>query len=112
MEDISSIGPAFMSFFLQQFIESAVDYTDIPHEEATRLAGEMLLGTGLLLTSGGFSPAALQNRVSVPGGITAKALQLLHDETQGVFLDVIKATHAKFEEDLTKVEEMMYEMKS
>lgn len=105
--DISSIGPAFMAFFVEQLVQSAVEFTGISRDEANRLAGEMLLGTGLLLTSGGFSPETLQQRVSVPGGITAKALQLLLYRTEGVFLDVIKATHAKYDEDLIKVEEMM-----
>jgi competence protein ComER len=105
--DISSIGPAFMAFFVEQLVHAAVEITNISREEANRLAGEMLLGTGLLLTAGGFTPDTLQQRVSVPGGITAKALQLLHHRTEGVFLDVIKATHAKYDEDLDKVEEMM-----
>ncbi len=105
--DISSIGPAFMAFFVEQLVQSAVEFTSISRDEANRLASEMLLGTGLLLTSGGFSPETLQQRVSVPGGITAKALQLLLHRTEGVFLDVIKATHDKYNEDLEKVEEMM-----
>jgi competence protein ComER len=105
--DISSIGPAFMAFFVEQLVYAAVEVTGISRGEANRLAGEMLLGTGLLLTSGGFSPETLQQRVSVPGGITAKALQLLQHKTEGVFFDVIKATHAKYDEDLDKVEEMM-----
>jgi len=109
--DISSIGPAFMAFFVEQLVQAAVELTGISRGEANRLAGEMLLGTGLLLTSGGYSPETLQQRVSVPGGITAKALQLLQKRTDGIFLDVIKATHAKYEEDLNKVEEMMYEVK-
>lgn len=109
--DISSIGPAFMAFFVEQLVHAAVEATGISRVEANRLAGEMLLGTGLLLTSGGFTPETLQRRVSVPGGITAKALQLLQHRTEGVFLDVIKATHAKYEEDLEKVEEMMLEVR-
>jgi competence protein ComER len=39
----------------------------------------------------------------VPGGITAKALNLLRRETDGVFNQLIKTTHAKFNEDLAKV---------
>ena len=63
----------------------------------------MLLGTGLLLTEGGLSPADIQARVAVPGGITAKALSLLQRETGGVFNQLIRTTHAKFREDLSKV---------
>ncbi|MCA0754631.1 late competence protein ComER [Paenibacillus sp. N4] len=103
VSDLSSCGPAFMSFFLEQFIEAAVAETGIGREEAQRVASAMLLGTGLLLTEGGLSPADIQARVAVPGGITAKALSLLQRETGGVFNQLIRTTHAKFREDLSKV---------
>jgi len=105
--DISSIGPAFLAFFLQQFIDAAVGKTGISREEATRLAAEMTLGTGRLLTEGGFSPESLQERVCVPGGITEKALSLLRSRVDGMFTEVIEATHRKYEEDLTKVKAML-----
>lgn len=105
--DLSSCGPAFMSFFLQQFVDAAVAETGIPRDQATQLASEMLLGTGMLLTCGGFTPESLQQRVSVPGGITAEALKMLKAETDGVFNQLIRTTHAKYDEDLEKVESMM-----
>jgi competence protein ComER len=101
--DISSCGPAFFSFILLKFIRAAVEETGIPYAEANRLACEMLLGTGKLLTSGGFTPGELQKRVSVPGGITAEGLKLLDVKLAGVFNQLIKITHAKFEEDMAKI---------
>src|SRR5690554_106740 len=62
--DISSCGPAFLCFFLEQFVEAAVQETGIPREKATQLASEMLVGTGKLLTTGGFTPQSLQQSVS------------------------------------------------
>ena len=109
MSDICSIGPAFMGFWLQQLIDAAVERTGVSHQEATRLGSDMLLGTGLLLTSGGFSPQTLQQRVSVPGGITAKALGLLNDRVHGLFNEVIEATHRKYDEDVRLVEDMLRE---
>jgi competence protein ComER len=103
VSDLSSCGPAFISFLLEQFIEAAVEETGIGREEAERVASAMLLGTGLLLTEGGLTPADVQARVAVPGGITAKALNLLRRETDGVFNQLIRTTHAKFNEDLVKV---------
>ncbi|WP_141506105.1 late competence protein ComER [Paenibacillus luteus] len=103
VSDLSSCGPAFISFLLEQFIEAAVEETGIGREEAERVASSMLLGTGLLLTEGGLTPADVQARVAVPGGITAKALNLLRRETDGVFNQLIRTTHAKFNEDLVKV---------
>ncbi|MDQ0900283.1 MULTISPECIES: late competence protein ComER [unclassified Paenibacillus] len=102
--DISSCGPAFLAKFLQSFIDAAVEATGISIEEATLLASEMTLGTGKLLTTGGFNPASLQKRVSVPGGITAEGLRILDNELAGIFSRVICATHAKYEEDIEKAE--------
>ncbi|MDT8977053.1 late competence protein ComER [Paenibacillus sp. chi10] len=106
--DISSCGPAFIAFFAQKWIEAAVEVTGIERNEAERLASEMLLGTGKLLTEGGFSLEHLRQRVAVPGGITAEALRLLDGELDGVFQQLIQVTHAKYEEDLHKVESQLF----
>lgn len=105
VSDISSCGPAFFAFLLQQFIDAAVAETGISREGAMTIAGNMLLGTGLLLTEGGMTTEDIQQRVAVPGGITAKALQLLSSETTGIFNALIRTTHAKYYEDLEKVNE-------
>ncbi|HEY0826554.1 MAG TPA: late competence protein ComER [Bacilli bacterium] len=109
--DISSCGPAFLAFFIQKFVEAAVLETGISSNEATLLASEMVLGTGKLLTTGGFTPQALQKRVSVPGGITAEALRVLEREMDDVFVQLIRTTHAKFAEDLEKVHASFYGQK-
>lgn len=103
VSDLSSCGPAFISFLLEQFVDAAVEETGIGRDEALRVASAMLLGTGLLLTEGGMTPAEVQDRVAVPGGITAKALNMLRRETDGVFNQLIRTTHDKFKEDLAKV---------
>lgn len=104
ISDLSSCGPAFVAFFIRNFIEAAVAKTGIPEAEATLLASEMVLGTGKLLTSGGFTPETLQRSVSVPGGITEAALELLDRELCGVFNQLVDTTHDKYDEDLLKVE--------
>ncbi|MFE5319980.1 late competence protein ComER [Paenibacillus sp. NPDC056579] len=101
--DLSSCGPAFIAFFLEKFVQAAVEETGIAEAEATQLACEMLLGTGKLLTTGGFSPATLQKRVSVPGGITAEGLRIMQNELHGLFNNLVRTTHSKYEEDLEKV---------
>jgi len=102
--DLSSCGPAFLAFFVEQFVQAAVAYTGLPREEATRLASEMVLGTGLLLTEGGFSPEALRERVTVPGGITAEGLRMLSLDLDGTFERLLRTTHKKYKEELDKVE--------
>ncbi|TVY09061.1 late competence protein ComER [Paenibacillus cremeus] len=106
--DLSSCGPAFLAYFVQKFVEAAVAETGISEEEATQLASEMTLGTGKLLTTGGFSPASLQKRVSVPGGITAEGLRIMEKELCGVFYDLIRTTHSKYEEEVEKVEARLF----
>lgn len=102
--DLSSCGPAFFALLLRHFIEAAVDVTNIPYEQANLLACEMLLGTGKLLTEGGMTPAMLEQRVAVPGGITEEGLQLMTKELDGMFQQLFRITHAKYEDDIIKIE--------
>ncbi|WP_148928520.1 late competence protein ComER [Paenibacillus methanolicus] len=108
VSDLSSCGPAFIAFVLQKFIDAAVEETGIDRAQATAIASAMLHGTGKLLTEGEMTPEQLQQRVAVPGGITAKALALLHKELEGVFNGVVRTTHAKYEEDLVVVHDLLY----
>ncbi|WP_151735948.1 late competence protein ComER [Paenibacillus tengchongensis] len=101
--DFSSCGPAFISFFLERWIASAVEATGIDEALVSRLAGEMLLGTGRLLTEGQFSPQELQERVAVRGGITAEALNHLRSSLEGVFERLITTTHDKYGEDVERL---------
>lgn len=106
--DLSSCGPAFLSYFIEQFIQAAVERAGISKEEATRVASEMVLGTGLLLTKGGFTPETLRERVTVPGGITAEGLRMLSLDLDGTFERLIRSTHHKYLEDVEKVEGLFY----
>jgi len=101
--DLSSCGPAFMAQLLEQFIDAAASF-GIGRPLAERLACEMLLGTARLLQEPDCGPAELQRRVSVPGGITAVALEELRQATRGAFLRVLRVTHGKFAEDVERVE--------
>lgn len=102
--DFSSCGPAFLAFFMDQWIQAAVQATGIDRTELCALAGEMIIGTGKLLTEGGMTPTELQARVAVPGGITAEALALLDISLHSVFPELIRVTHNKYEEDMQKID--------
>lgn len=106
--DLSSCGPAFIAFFVARLVDAAVSETGISREQANELVSQMVLGTGKLLTSGEFSPASLQQRVSVPGGITAEAIGLMDREFHDVFHALIRTTHAKYKDDLDKIETAFY----
>jgi competence protein ComER len=97
--DISSCGPAFISYILQQMIDAAVEETGISKEAATFLTTRMLVGMAELLEREIFSLPTLQERVCVPGGITGEGLLALKKGMPGIFNEVFKRTHAKFAED-------------
>ncbi|GAA0135988.1 late competence protein ComER [Paenibacillus sp. YSY-4.3] len=101
--DISSCGPAFVSFIIQQWAKAAAQMTGISMPAALGLSAEMLLGTGRLLTEGGLTPEQLQRRVAVPGGVTAEGLAILEERLQDVFPSLIEATQRKHEADLAKL---------
>jgi competence protein ComER len=106
--DISSCGPAFLACLLEQFIDAAVMSTGMERETAASLACEMMLGTARLLVELPCSPSELQARVSVPGGITAAALEVLRKSTRGAFTQVLYTTHEKFAEDLDRVDSSLF----
>ena len=106
--DISSCGPAFLANLLEQFIDAAVLSKGMDRDTATTLACEMMLGTSRLLLEHPLTPSELQARVSVPGGITAAALDTLQKSTHGAFLEVLYTTHEKFAEDLHRVDSSLF----
>lgn len=102
--DIVSCGPAFFSYLLQGFISAAVKETVIDENTATVLASEMIIGLGELLKQGHYTLRSLQDKVCVKGGITGEGIKVLEAELGDVFEHLFQATHAKFDEDLDKVE--------
>lgn len=103
--DISSCGPAFISYILQQMIQSACEETGISNEAAVHLTTEMIIGVADLLKQGIFTLPELQERVCVPGGITGEGLIPLKQGFPGIFNQVFKRTHAKFHIDRIEVSE-------
>lgn len=101
--DISSCGPAFLSYILQQMIVSATEETGLSQEAATYLTTQMVIGFAELLKQEIFTLPALQERVCVPGGITGEGLIPLQQSIPGLFNEVFKRTHGKFAEDMDEV---------
>jgi len=110
--DLSSCGPAFLCYFIEQFVDAAVEISGIPREEACKLASDMMLGTAKLLVEQHFTLSSLQGKVRVPGGITSEGLNLMQSYMDGMFERLICATHAKYESDLTKIETLFYGQKA
>jgi len=110
--DLSSCGPAFLCYFLERFVDAAVQLTGISKEEASLLASDMLLGTAKLLTDKNFTFSTLRERVCVPGGITHEGLKVMQAHLDGMFEQLIRTTHVKYSSDLTKVESLFYGQKA
>ncbi len=103
--DIVSCGPAFFSFLMQAFIDAAVRQTDINEEKATQLASEMVVGYGRLIEKGIFTLPSLQEKVTVPGGVTGEGIKVLKEEVGDMFDLLFQQTHAKYYEDIKKIKE-------
>jgi competence protein ComER len=107
--DISSCGPAFLSYILQQMITEAAEETGISHAAATYLTTQMVIGMAELLKREIFTLPTLQERVCVPGGVTGEGLVALREGIPGVFRQVFRRTHAKFAEDRHLMKEHLEE---
>jgi competence protein ComER len=101
--DIVSCGPAFFSYLLQRFILAAVKETEIDENLATVMASQMIVGLGELIKQGHYTLPSLQEKVIVKGGITGEGIKVMEEELGDLFEHIFQATHAKFNEDLEKV---------
>lgn len=110
--DITSCGPAFFSFLIQRYIDSAVEETGIPEEQATELMTAMIIGLGRLLEDGRYSLPSLQAKVCVPGGVTGIGLNVLDKETKETFPHLVQATQRKFQTDLAEAHDLFTDKKN
>lgn len=106
--DIASCGPAFFSYLLQRFIDAAVRKTNISKEMATMLASEMIIGLGELLKKGVYTLPTLREKVCVKGGITGEGIAVLEAELGEIFEHVFEKTHAKFNEEIEKINKQFH----
>ncbi len=71
---LSGSGPAYFFYLVECMVKAAVEL-GLPEDQATRLAAQTCLGSGLLLTQSGEIPAVLRERVTSKGGTTFAALE-------------------------------------
>lgn len=105
--DLASCGPAFLSFFMEKYIQAAVEETKITKAEATKIIEAMLIGYGELLKKKKYSLQTLQEKVTVQGGITGEGLNVLQSEIGNLFHLLVRATHDKFAEDRLLISEQI-----
>jgi len=75
---VSGSGPAFIAFFVEAMIESAVKL-GLSEDDARTLAVQTAIGTAKLLDTG-MSPSKLREMVTSPGGTTAAGLEAFNDK--------------------------------
>jgi competence protein ComER len=97
--DISSCGPAFISYILERMIEAAVNVTAISEEQATELVTQMMVGYGQLFMKDFYTLETLRKKVNVKGGVTGEGLKILEDELGPLFEHLFEKTQVKFTED-------------
>ncbi|MGL4521197.1 MAG: late competence protein ComER [Bacilli bacterium] len=98
--DIVSCGPAFISWVLQDMINSANSFNNLDKETATTLVSQMMIGFGELIASGKFSLETLQQKVCVKGGITGEGILALEQQCTEMFASVYTRTHKKFNHEV------------
>ncbi|HHX51818.1 MAG TPA: NAD(P)-binding domain-containing protein [Clostridia bacterium] len=91
--DITSCGPAFMSYMVYSLVEEAVEQ-GVDEKKAEEMALETMLGTALLLREEG-SFAGLISRVATPGGCTAEGIRVLQAGLPPVIREVFRVTWEK-----------------
>ena len=110
--DIVSCGPAFC-YLLQKFIRASVKETGIDEGLATELASEMLIGMGALIEKNYYTLPALQEKVSVKGGITGEGINVLENHPiEEIFQNLFRATHKKFQEEVHEINKQYNQFKA
>lgn len=83
---VSGSGPAYFFLMVEALVEAAAAI-GLPRDMAQQLAVQTMLGSGYLIERSGEEPAELRERVTSPGGTTARALEQLE---KGQFTELVK----------------------
>ncbi len=95
---LTGCGPAWAAIFLEALADAGVSQ-GLPRSVATRLAAQMLAGTGKLQLDSGDSPAALKDAVCSPGGTTIAGVKALERAGfRAAVLDAVDAVAARKKE--------------
>jgi pyrroline-5-carboxylate reductase len=78
LSTISGSGPAYVFYFIEEFIKTAVSH-GFSAEEAYLLVSQTFLGASELLVQSQGDPAELRRQVTSPNGTTMKAIAVLQE---------------------------------
>jgi competence protein ComER len=89
--DLTSCGPAFLSFLLREWAVTASHTGQLGSGDAEHLLRETLVGLANLIQSG-MTFSDIIAKVAVPGGVTEAGLKCLHENAQDMFRNLHQAT--------------------
>ncbi|NUM56811.1 MAG: pyrroline-5-carboxylate reductase [Candidatus Hydrogenedentes bacterium] len=95
---LSGSGPAYF-FYMVECLVKAAQQQGLTEKQATALATQTLLGSGLLLQQSGESAATLRERVTSKGGTTEAALKTFREKgLEGAIAAGVQAAVARAKE--------------
>ncbi|MFN6316159.1 MAG: pyrroline-5-carboxylate reductase [Rhodoluna sp.] len=98
LSTISGSGPAYVFFFIEEFIKAAKE-NGFSEDQAYLMVTETFLGASLLLTKTQADPAELRRQVTSPNGTTMKAIAILEEgNLEDLFVKATKAALARAKE--------------
>jgi pyrroline-5-carboxylate reductase len=98
LSTISGSGPAYVFFFIEEFIKAAKEH-GFSDDEAHLMVTETFLGASLLLSKSQQDPAELRRQVTSPNGTTMKAIAVLEEgNLEELFVKATKAALARAKE--------------
>jgi competence protein ComER len=102
--DLTSCGPAFLSYVFRALAQAARRYQpDLPAETVDHIIRTTVAATCRLVEQSGLSFDDVIARVSTPGGVTADGIKVLDEQLTGVWEQVIETTIIKEEAKKAKV---------
>lgn len=102
--DLTSCGPAFLSYVFRALAQAARHYQpDLSPETVDMMIRLTALATCRLIEETGITFDEIVARVSTPGGVTADGIKVLDEHLSGVWEEVIETTIRKEEIKKTKV---------
>lgn len=103
--DLTSCGPAFISYIFRAMVHAARLYQpDLPLETLNHMVRSTAAATCEMLARTGLTFDDVITRVSTPGGITADGIKVLDEQLAGVWEQVIETTLIKEEIKKGKVD--------
>lgn len=103
--DLTSCGPAFLSYAFRSLAQAARRYQpDLSEELIHDMIRHTAVATCRLMERRGYSFDDIIAKVSTPGGVTADGIKVLDEQLSGVWEQVIETTIRKEELKKAKVE--------